>query len=554
MLVRIFLALRLRDRILVSFFLIAGLSALLFWFGAIYIASTKAVPEAGGEYIEGVAAQPRYINPIISQTSSADADLVELIYSGLFGCSPSGTPEKRLAADYSVSDEGKTYTVSMVQGAKWHDGEEVTAEDVLFTVQAIQNPAYKSPLRPNWLSVEASAPDRYTVVFTLKKPYAGFLQNLTVGILPKHLWETIAPENFFLADYNLAPVGSGPYRFYDSEKDSNGNMLSYELRAFDQYYAGAPYISTFILHFYQDEESLVEAYGRKEVMGMNMVSPAALARLEERKSTRIYEASVPRLFSVFLNPVKSVPLGSREVREALSLATDRQVIVSEVLAGKGQPAFSPILPFMVGYAEGIGQPGFDPARAETVLDGAGWKKGDDGIRSKDGVRLELSLTVPDWPDLLRTADLLKGQWERVGVSVAVMPQGVADLQQGSIRPREYQALLFGQASLLDSDPYSFWHSSQKQDGLNLAMFDDKEADDILVSLREEADPEKRLEKYRALQEIISRENPAIFLYSPSYLYVVGNTVKGIDISALDGPDCRLSRVKDWYIDTKRVRK
>ncbi len=554
MLWRVFFALRLRDRILVSFFLVAGLSALLFWFGAIYVASTKVIPEVGGEYIEGVAAQPRYINPIISQTSSADADIVELVYSGLFSCSPSGPVEKRLAADYSLSEDGKIYTVHLVQGAKWHDGEEVTAEDVLFTVRAIQDPAYKSPLRPNWLSVEASAPDRYTVIFELKKPYAGFLQNLTVGILPKHIWETIAPENFFLADYNLAPVGSGPYRFFDSEKDSNGNILSYELRSFEQYFAGAPYITSFILHFYPDEESLIDAYSRKEVMGMSMVSPNALTRLEERKSTHVYEASVPRLFSVFLNPVKSVPLANREVREALSLATDRQAIIDEVLAGKGQAAISPILPFMTGYAEGIGQPSLDIARAEALLDEKGWKKGDDGVRAKDGVRIEFQLTVPDWPDLVKTVDMLKSQWERIGAQVTVAPQSVADLQQNSIRPREYQALLFGQVSLLDSDPYSFWHSSQKQDGLNLAMFDDKDADDILAALREEADPSKRLEKYRAFQEIIARENPAIFLYSPAYLYVVSNAVKGIDVHALDGPDCRLGGVKNWYIDTERVRK
>jgi peptide/nickel transport system substrate-binding protein len=534
--------------------LVAGIAALLFWFGAIYVASTKVIPEAGGDYIEGVAAQPRYINPIISQTSSADADIVELVYSGLFSCSPTGPVEKRLASDYSVSEDGRIYTVNMVQGAKWHDGEEVTAEDVLFTVRAIQNPAYKSPLRPNWLSVEVSSTDRYTVVFELKKPYAGFLQNLTVGILPKHIWETIAPENFFLADYNLAPVGSGPYRFYDSEKDSSGNMLSYELRAFDQYFAGAPYISSFTFHFYPDEESLVDAYIRKEVMGVSMVSPAALARLEERKSTRVYETAVPRLFSVFLNPVKSVPLANREVREALSLATDRQAIIDAVLSGKGRAASSPILPFMTGYAEGVGQPGFDSARAEALLDEKGWKKGDDGIRAKDGVRIEFQLTVPDWPDLVKTADMLKSQWERIGVQVTVAPQSVADLQQNSIRPREYQALLFGQASLIDSDPYSFWHSSQKQDGLNLAMFDDKDADDILVALREEVDPSKRLEKYRAFQEIVAREHPAVFLYSPAYLYVMSSAVKGVDLRAIDGPDCRLGSVKDWYIETERIRK
>ncbi|MEK7494290.1 MAG: ABC transporter substrate-binding protein, partial [Patescibacteria group bacterium] len=201
---------------MVSVFSLIAAVALIFWVGALYIASTKAVPKAGGEYTEGIAAQPRYVNPILSQTSEADADLVQLMYSGLFGYNKEGKIEKRLLQDYTVGDDGKTYTLTLRQGVKWHDGEEVTADDVLFTINAIQDPAYKSPLRANWLSVDASAVDRYTIVFTLKKPYFGFLENLTVGILPKHIWENIPADKFLLADYNLAPIGSGPYRFRDS--------------------------------------------------------------------------------------------------------------------------------------------------------------------------------------------------------------------------------------------------------------------------------------------------------------------------------------------------
>jgi len=109
--------------------------------------------------------------------------------------------------------------------------------------------------------------------------------------------------------------------------------------------------------------------------------------------------------------------------------------------------------------------------------------------------------------------------------------------------------------MLDPDPYSFWHSSQKRDpGLNLALFDNKSADDILASLREELDQEKQKEKYRAFQEILTKENPAVFLYTPTYSYVVSSVVKGIDIQNIDTAHSRLSNIKDWYIDTKRVKK
>ena len=544
-----------RDRILVAFFVALGLAALLFWLGALYMGSTKAVPKAGGEYIEGIAGQPRYINPVLSQTSEADADLVQLIYSGLFSYDAAGNLVKRLAADYSVSEDGKLYTVTLRPGIRWHDGEELTADDILYTIQVIQDPSYKSPLRANWLSVDVAAADRYIVTFTLKKTYFGFLENLTLGILPKHIWENIAPENFLLADYNLAPIGSGPYSFFDSEKDSSGNMLSYELRAWNDYFDGAPYISKIIFHFYPDEAALIDAYNRKETLGINSVMPENLSRLKENKSMSIYEINIPRIFAVFFNTTKNVALAHDEVREALSYATNRDAIIREVLSGRGQSAYTALLPFMTGYATDFAWPYFDIEKAKALLEDNGWKQGDDGMRSKNGASLDIELTVPDWPELTRTADLLKTEWREAGARVSVKVLGAADLQQNAIRPREYEALLFGEAAMLDSDPYSFWHSSQKRDpGLNLALFDNKGADDILATLREELNPEKLREKYRAFQEILLAENPAIFLYSPTYLYVVNSTVKGIDIRSVDAGAFRLSNVKDWYISTERVKK
>jgi peptide/nickel transport system substrate-binding protein len=551
----LFRALQVRDRFLVLFFAVVGIGALLFWLGALYVTSTKSVPDFGGEYTEGSVSQPRYINPILSQTSEADADISALVYSGLFGYDAEGNLTKRLLDDYTVSDDGRTYTLTLKQGVKWHDGEELTADDVLFSISAIQNPAYKSPLRSNWLSVEATSVDRYTVMLTLKKAYFGFLESLTVGILPKHIWENITPENFLLADYNLSPIGSGPYRFYDSDKDSSGNMLSYELRSFKDYFTGAPYIEKIVFHFYPDETSLLDAYNRKEVLGMNSVTPENFAALEEYKSARIHEIAVPRIFAVFFNITKNAALANSEVRRALAYATDREAIIHEVLFGKGVPAETALLPFMDGYANDIDFARFDEGRANALLDEGNWKRGDDGIRAKNGTVLQFELMVPDWPELTRTAEILKEQWSRVGANVMVTALSASDLQANAIRPREYQALLFGEAAMLHSDPYSFWHSSQKRDpGRNLSVFDNKDVDEVLLALRETINPEQRAASYHTFQETLAQENPAVFLYSPTYLYVVNSVVKGIGVSRINVPADRLSTVKDWYMDTKRVKK
>ncbi len=548
-------ALSYKERLLAGAGVTILFGALIFWIGALYITSTQSVADYGGEYREGIASQPRYINPVIAQTSEADQDLVELIYSGLMGYDDQGKLIKRIASDYNVEDDGKRYVFHLKQGVKFHDGEELTADDVLYTVQVIQDPSYKSPLRANWLSVEAQVIDRYTISFTLKKSYSGFLDNLTVGILPKHVWESVTPDKFLLSDINLAPIGSGAYQFRSMEKDSSGNILSIELRSFKEYYDGEAYIPKFIFSFYPDQETLLAAYNKKEVIGIHSIMSTEKERVSEQKSSHIYRIAIPRVFAVFVNTTKSKPLAYDEVRQGLAYATDREAIVREVLGGEGVSATSAFMPFMEGFASDVETPHFDQSKANQILDDAGWKKGDDGIRSKDGTPLEIELSIPTWPEIEKSAELLKVQWEAIGARVSVVPYSPADLQKNIVKSREYQSMLFGQAASLSSDPYSFWHSSQKADpGLNIGMFDNKDADGILESLREEMDPEKRREGYKAFQQILASENPAIFLYSPNYLYVMSNTVKGMNVTAVNNPSYRLSNASKWYIDTKRVLK
>lgn len=538
-----------------GFLLVLAFGAFLFWLSAGYLALTKVAPDFGGQYIEGVVAQPRYINPILSQTSDADADLAELIYAGLFRYGKEGKLEKHIASDFSISEDGKVYTVYLKPGVRFHDGEELSADDVVFTLRAIQDPAYKSPLRANWQGVEVVATDQYTIVFTLKKPYFGFLENLTVGVLPKHIWENIAPDNFTLADYNLSqPIGAGPYYFEEMDKDATGNILSVHLRSYADFFAGEPYINRVSFRFYSDEESLLGAFDRQEIMGIHSVSQERAEEVTAKNGAQLYEFSMPRLFTVFFNTSKSVALAYDEVREALALATDRQAVVQDVLKGRGKVATGPFLPFVQGYVES-GAQGMDIDRANALLEEKGWKRDDSGQRSKDGTPLAFDLAVPDWPELMRTADLLREQWQRVGATVNVKVMSQADLQQNSIRPREYEALLFGQGSMLDPDPYSFWHSSQRNDpGLNLAFYENKDVDTLLADAREATDRGKRLEAYEKFQSIIASEHPAVFLYSPSYLYVVSDRVQGIAVRPINFPSDRFSDIATWYIETKRIRK
>jgi peptide/nickel transport system substrate-binding protein len=531
---------------------LAGIG-LLTWIALLYISSTVPLPKAGGKYVEGIVGQPAYINPLLSQTSEADADLSALVYAGLFVHDAKSTPIPRLAESYSVSDDGKEYTVLLRENLQFQDGTPLSADDVVFTLQAIQDPAYRSPLRQNWQGVGISSPDSRTIVFSLKKSYFGFLENLTVGILPKHVWQSISPEKFALAENNLMPIGAGPYLFSDLKKDAEGNILWYELKANPTYALGRPYIDTITFRFYPDEDALFTAYKQGEVLGMASIRSGRIGELLEKKSTSVHAFQLPRAYSVFFNTTKNVAIAFDEVRNALSLATDRGAIVHETLSDRGVVAVTPFLPFMQGFDPSLSIPSFDLDKANSLLDENGWKRGEDGVRSKKGVRLEFELLVPKWPELEKTAMELQAMWMKIGAEVHITTQDIATLQQDRIRPREYDALLFGQASLADPDPYSFWHSKEREDpGLNLSSLNEQAVDDALLSARELMNPDERSEKYAVFQKIFLEQNPAIFLYSPTYLYVTTDRLMGITAETIDIPSDRFGSVNEWYLNTKRV--
>ena len=552
---KILRALSNRERLTVNLLFLVVIISFFVTAIAFYYHWTKAVPIAGGEYTEGVVGQPMYVNPVLAEGNDADMDLCALVYSGLFKYDPNGEIVPDLAEGYEISDDKLTYTVHLKKDIKWQDGESFSADDVLFTVQNIQDPAFKSPLRQNWRGVGMEVADENTVQFILQSPYSFFLNNLTVGILPKHIWESVAPANFTLTDYNLRPVGTGPYKFSNFEKDEEGNILSYDLEANENYYGEKPFIEKISFSFYFDEDSMLDAYNNKQVFGMSYLSPARIEDIKSRRSSRIHSINIPRYFAVFFNQQKSKVLANREVRKALSLAADRQAIIREVLAGEGKELFSPIPPGAVGFTDDVKKFSYDIEKANKTLDDDGWKKGDDGIRKKDNQVLEINLTTTDWPDLTQTADILKAQWEAVGAKVNIESLPAADVQQNFIRPREYEALLFGQVVGIDPDPYAFWHSSQTRDpGLNLALYSSQDVDKMLEKLRQEMSKDKRVEYYKEFQQAVAEDAPVLFLFSPSYLYVHGKNVQGMNVSSMVTPDKRFSDVTKWYVKIKRVKK
>jgi len=154
--------------------LIIILFSISFLVGNFYRGQTKTIPALGGTYVEAVSESPHNLNPLLA-TNDSDRDLSRLIFSSLLKYNEKSELVPDLAASYNISKDGKTYTLKLKEGVLWHNGESFSAEDVVFTINAVQNPEYNSPLRTSWQGIKAEAPDKNTVILTLKTPYSAFV-------------------------------------------------------------------------------------------------------------------------------------------------------------------------------------------------------------------------------------------------------------------------------------------------------------------------------------------------------------------------------------------
>lgn len=529
-----------------------GLLVLLLTSGAILAHRVSAeysvsVPSSGGVLREGVVGIPHFINPLLA-VSDTDRDLVSLLYAGLMRIESTGTIVPSLAERYETSADGLTYTFVINADARWSDGNPVLADDVLFTISLAKNPTYRSSVRANWEGVVVEKIDERTVKFTLAKPYAPFLDNMTLGILPKHVWQNIVPAEFSLTMFNTRPIGAGPYTLRSFNQTSSGRMSSYTLEANKYYLPHEPFIKTVEFYFYGSESEMLAALRAKKIDAAGSLTAASVADLE-RDAFKVRHATLPRVFGVFLNQNVSKALADASVRKALELAIDKEALVREVLKGNGEIIHSPIPPKTFGALN----PSFyedrtyNPDKARELIAAAREKNKD----LTDGV--SLSLTTSGAPELVATARLLAEMWKAVGVDVTVHVFEISDFEQNVLRPRKYDAVLFGEIVGHDPDPFAFWHSSQRNDpGLNIALYTNPTVDKLLEKARTTIDPDERRKTYETFQELLAADNPALFLYSPFYLYVPSPLVHNNANTYISLSADRFADMHMWYIRTKSI--
>lgn len=522
---------------LVSFIVVASILV----FGA-----TKVVPAPGGDVTEGLIGQPEYVNPVTA-AGEADLALMKLVYDNLYG----------VAASVLSSTDGRTWTVRLKENLKWQDGQKLTSDDVVFTVQSIQNPDAASPLAASWQGIAVSRMSELEVQFNLANPYAFFGDNLkNLYILPKHLFANIPPGNWRISDYNLKPIGSGPYRFVSYGKQLNGFISSYNLTAWGDYPGAKALIQNFNFLFFENGADLVKSVNAGQVDGTGNIDPASLSAIE--RPYDLFAWRTPGYYAVFFNQSKSLPLQDAAVRRALSIAVDRDSLVANILLGHGSPEYGPIPEGAPNFTM-MSPTASSLDLASGTLDAAGWKMGAAGLRAKmvqrTAVPLAVNLTVPDIAFLKKTAQALADTWAKIGVRVTIATGAPGDIANTTVKNRDYEALLFGNVLGPSSDLFAFWDSSQRfSPGLNLAIYENKKVDKLIEGARENVNAASRAAQFAQAENLIAADYPAIFLYSPEYLYVTNKAVRGISPDFLATPSDLSREAAAWYLNTARVLK
>jgi peptide/nickel transport system substrate-binding protein len=540
--------------------LIASISALAVLILMSYLALNRASvarPLAGGDYIEGVIGAPVHLNPLVVDPAAdpVAADIQRLVFEGLTRPGPDGLPMPALAESWAVDESGTVYTFTLRNGVTWHDGAPVTVDDVLFTLRAVQGPAFAGDqnVAAFWRTVLVDRVGERSVSFRLEAPFAPFLRLTGFPILPAHLLRNVPPEQWEAHPFNRLPVGAGPYRLV--ELDEQRALL----RANPRYFGATPFIETIELRFFRTEQDVFAALTRSEIQGLAFTGVSALADVNLPRGIVRRQALLDGYTALSFN-LRDGPLTDLGVRRALATALDKDALIANVLAGKVMRLDTPILHGWWAETSDVSWYEPDVARAMAQLDALGYVPGADGVRVRDGQPLVFPLLTDNSPVRRAVAEEIARQWSAIGVRIVIEPVEPPEMQR-RLEAREFTIALHGWQRLgSDPDVFELWHSSQADRGRNYAGLADATIDELLASARKIYDIVDRAELYREFQERWVELAPGIILYQPILFHAtvadLGDTIAVPPDAAasphlLIGREGRFVNVNRWYLRSAR---
>lgn len=524
------------------------------------ISAPVVQPAEGGIYSEGLVGSFMRLNPVLDYYNDVDREVDRLLYSGMLKIDDQGLPRADLATSWGISRDGLIYNFSLNPQAVWHDGQPVTSDDIIFTIQMMSSDDSPLPtdIREFWKQIELVRLDEKTLQFKLPEPFAPFLDYLTFGVLPSHLLGHLTLTDMVNDPFNLHPVGSGPYQF-DHLITNEGKITGIVLSAFKDYYNQGAYIDQIAFRYYQDAASAYTAYKAGDIGGLGNVTPDILPQVLAEKGLNLYTTRLPTMTLILLNlnDPQATFFQDANVRKALIQGLNRQSMIDSLRKGQAILADGPVFPGTWAYYDGIERYAYNPDQSIALLREADFTipaSGGEVRTNEDGTKLAFELIYPDDNDQADLAKAVQRDWAILGVQVTLNAIPYDQLVSEHLDTRNYQAALvdlnFSRSP--DPDPYPFWHQAQISNGQNYSNWDDRQASEYLEQARVSTDMADRIRLYNNFQVRWSQELPALPLFYPVYTYAVSSDVQGVSIGPIFDPSDRFNHVTNWYLVTRRT--
>jgi len=521
------------------------------------VESTPA-PITGGVYTEALVGDFLRLNPFLDIYNPPDHAVDKLLFDGLVKFDSEGIPQADLAESWGVSQDGTTYNFSLRTDVYWHDGEPFTSNDVMYTIGLLQSGHGLVPqdLQNFWAEVQVVQLSEYQLQFLLPEAFAPFLDYLTFGILPEHLLAGKGLEELIDDPFNLAPVGTGPFKFQRLLVE-NDEIVGVVMEAFDAYYAGRPYLDEVIFRYYPSSEAAYAAYQDGIVEGLGEVDPSILSAVLVDPNLSIYTAREPILTITYLNLDNNEVgfLQNADLRRALLAAIDRDLIIEKVYGGQAIQANGPIMPSTWAYYPDLEKIPYNLAQAKELFaaTGAIWDEETSSYTTEEGLEIALNLLYPDTPEHAAIAGYIQQGWEALGVKVTLEAKPYDEVL-ADLTARNYQAALvdINLTRSPDPDPYPFWGQAQIGNGQNYADWDNRSASEFLEQARISVDMAERERLYKNFQVLFMRDLPSLPLFYPVYTYAITSDIKGINFGPIFESADRFNNVQEWYILSGRT--
>lgn len=466
-------------------------------------------PRYGGTFIVGSGGDPVSLN-LASGFSTNDTLAVSSIFNLLVKSDSDLEPQPDLAESWKVSEDGLTYVFHLVRNAKWHDGTPFTSADVKFTFGEViaKNHPRGSVVLKAVDSIET--PDPYTVVFKLKHPYDPLMKFMgNEGfIIPKHLYEN---TDILKNPHNTKPVGTGPFVFKEWKK---GSHLLLE-RNPSYFKKGKPYLDKMIIRIIPDTSSRMIAFEAKEIdyLYYVMLPSSEVDRVKNRPgfivSSRGHEDG-PSIMMIAFN-LRRPPFNHLKVRQAIAHAIDKQYIEDKADYGLGKPAIGPIASSMKwAFNPNIAQYGFNPKKAEQLLDEAGYPRKPDGIRFKTSI-------IADRGSFLysKTAEIIRDYLEKIGIGVELKLLDRPSMVDATYIRWDFDMQVHGLGT--GPDPAiavarTYVSTNIKPVAFaNASGYANKEVDDHFALAEKAPSVKKRAEYYFKVQEVLAKDLPYVWI-------------------------------------------